>query len=95
MPKTIRIRAKDYVRLENYSKKHGIAMVETLDKALSKLEVKPLESEIEGKIICGECDEEIQSDAFFCPYCGAEFETDKAGNVIMEESEEESDDESE
>jgi len=75
MPKSIKIRDKDYAKLEKYADKHDLSMVEVLNLALGKLEVKKLPSEKKDIMICCECEAEIPNTCNFCPNCGVEFET--------------------
>jgi len=89
--KVVRIQPNDYVRLKKYSDQHYRSMGEIVGDFIKKLEVKPLESEVEGKMICCECEEEIPNNCHFCPACGAEFELDENDIPIIKEIEDESD----
>lgn len=94
--KVMKIRPRDYLRLKEYSEKHGIPMTEALAIVIKKLEAKKVKmSETEEKapeielVECGECGELVPEDSSFCPYCGVEFEDEE------EEEEEESEEEDE
>ncbi|MCJ7424005.1 hypothetical protein MUP01_07025 [Candidatus Bathyarchaeota archaeon] len=77
MPTAVKARDKDYARLKKYSEKHGVSLTEALAKAISTMEAKKLESEVEGieGFTCDECGATfVEEDADYCPYCGVEFE---------------------
>jgi len=94
MPTTVKARDKDYVKLQKYSKKHGVSITEALSKAVSTMKVKKLESKDLDSVFeeCEECGcPVVPKGANFCPGCGVEFETDEE----EEEDEIESDEETE
>jgi predicted Zn-ribbon and HTH transcriptional regulator len=93
MPKstTIRIRLRDFLRLQRYAEKHDINENEAFGIAVKRLEAKKLEK---IKLEFDECDEcgykMVPKDATFCPNCGIEFAIED-----KDESEDEDEDEEE
>ena len=90
MPKstTIRIRLRDFLRLQRYAEKHDINENEAFGIAVNKLEAKKLETKLEFDE-CDECGYKmIPKGATFCPNCGVEFTTEDEDDDEEDEDEE-------